>query len=49
MLLFLVVLIPKGGDDYHGIGLLKVAWKVLEGVLDKRLKEVKLHDSLHGF
>jgi len=49
MLLSVVVLIPKGGNDYRGIGLLEVAWKVLEGVLDGRLKEVKLHDALHGF
>ena len=49
MLLTIVVLIPKGGGNYRGIGLLEVAWKTIEEVLDKRLKEVALHDSLHGF
>ena len=27
----IVVLIPKGGEDYRGIGLLEPIWKVLEG------------------
>ena len=26
-----------------------MAWKVLEGVLDERLKKAELHDALHGF
>ena len=34
MNLSVVVLIPKGNNDFRGIGLLEVAWKVLEGVLD---------------
>ena len=37
MLLSVVVLIPKGNNYYRGIGLLEVAWKVLEGVLDRRM------------
>ena len=49
MLLTIVVLIPKRGGNYHGIGLVEVAWKMLEGVLDGRLKGVSLHDALHGF
>ena len=49
MLLSVVVLIPKGSNDFRGIGLLEVAWKVLEGVLDGRMKGVELHDALHGF
>ena len=48
MLLFVVVIISKGGNDYREIGLLEVVWKVLEGVLDGRLKEVELHNALHG-
>ena len=48
MLLSVVVLIPKRGNKYCGIGLLEVAWKVLEEVLDERLKEVELHDAFHG-
>ena len=43
-----VVLIPKGGGDYCGIGLPKPIWKVIEGVIDKRLKAITLYDSLHG-
>ena len=49
MLLSVVVLIPKGSNDYCGIGLLEVAWKVLEVVLDGRMKGIDLHDSIHGF
>jgi len=42
------VLIPKGGGDYHGIGLLEPIWKIIERVIDKRLEAIALHDSLHG-
>ena len=50
MLTTIVVLIPKGNPgDFRGIGLLEVVWKVLERVIDARLKCVPLHDSLHGF
>jgi hypothetical protein len=42
------VLIPKGGGDYRGIGLLEPIWKVIEWVIDKRLEAIALHDSLHG-
>ena len=45
MLLSMVVLIRKGGNDYRGIGLLEVAWKVLDVVLDGRLKDIELHDA----
>ncbi len=48
MLWSIVVLIPKGGGDYRGIGLLKPIWKVLEQVMDRRLDAIKLHDCLHG-
>ena len=46
MLLFVAVPIPKGGGNCREIGLLKVAWKVIEGLLDGRLKEGKLRDAL---
>ena len=49
ILLSVVVLIPKGGNDYRGMGPLEVAWKVLEGVLDRRMQGILLHDALHGF
>ncbi len=42
------VLIPKGGGEYRGIGLLELIWKVMERVMDLRLEKIKLHDSLHG-
>ncbi len=41
------VLIPKGGSDYHGIGLFEPIWKVVELVIDKRLEAIALHNSLH--
>jgi hypothetical protein len=44
----IVVLIPKGGGDYHGIGLLEPIWKCIERVIDHQLDAIKLHDSLHG-
>jgi hypothetical protein len=44
----ITVLIPKGGGDYHGIGLLQPIWKVIERVMDKRLEAIVLHNSLHG-
>ena len=34
-----IVLLPKAGGDYQGIGLLEPLWKVVE----------VLHDCLHGF
>ena len=51
MLWTIMVLIPKGtSGDFHGIGLLKVLWKVLEKVIDARLSStIDLHDALHGF
>ena len=44
-----VVLLPKGGGDFRGIGLLEPAWKVVEILMDSRLKTIELHDCLHGF
>jgi hypothetical protein len=29
------VLLPKGGGDYRGIGLLKPLWKVVERIMDQ--------------
>ena len=39
------VLIPKGGGDYRGIGLLEPIWKVIERVIDKRLEVIALHNA----
>jgi hypothetical protein len=48
LLWMIVVLIPKGGGDYHGIGLLEPTWKVCERIMDKRLNAIALHESLHS-
>ncbi len=42
------VFIPKGGGDYRGIGLLKLIWKVVEGVMHHQLKVIILNNSIHG-
>ena len=44
----ITVLIPKGGGEYRGIGLMEPIWKVLERVMDHRLETIVLPDSLHG-
>jgi hypothetical protein len=44
----IVVLIPKGGGDYRGIGLLEPIWKIIERVMDRRLNAIPLHESLLG-
>ncbi len=41
-------MIPKGGGDYRGIGLLEPVWKCIERVIDHCLEAIELHDSLHG-
>jgi hypothetical protein len=43
-------LIPKGNlEDYRGIGLLGVLWKVTECVLGERMSTTPLHNAIHGF
>ncbi len=44
----ITVLIPKGGGEYRGIGLLELISKVLEKVMDLRLEAIVLHNCLHG-
>ena len=45
-----MVRIPKGNEDTLGVGLIEVVWKVLEAVIDIRIKTVvQFHDVLHGF
>jgi hypothetical protein len=48
LLWIIVVLIPKGGGNYHGIGLLEPIWKVIEQIINHRLDAFELHNSLHG-
>ena len=45
-----VVLIPKGGGGFRGIGLLELIWKVIESIANRRIaSQVRYHDCLHGF
>ncbi len=44
----IIVLLPKGGGNYLGIGLLDPIWKVIEKVIVARLSVIKLHDCLHS-
>ena len=45
-----LVLIPKGGGDFRGIGLLEIVWKLMSKIIDRRIKHtVHWNDSLHGF
>ena len=46
----IMVLLPKGKEEYMGIGLVEVLRKVWSVVVNCRLKRsVVLHDALHGF
>ena len=45
----IIVLLPKGGGDYRGIGLVDPFWKVREAVMDNSPKTLDYHDCLHGF
>ena len=45
-----VVLIPKGGKYYRGIGLVEVMWKVVAVILNQHFtSSITYHDGLHGF
>jgi hypothetical protein len=44
----IVALLPKGGGDYRGIGILELLWKVAERIMDWRLNTLPLHEALHG-
>jgi hypothetical protein len=43
-----VVLLPKGGGDFRGIGLLDPFWKVVEKIMVCRLGSIEFHPCLHG-
>jgi hypothetical protein len=43
-----IVLLPKVGGDYHGIGLLDPMWKVVENIMVAQMSCLKLHHCLHG-
>ncbi len=44
----LIVLLPKGGGDFRGIGLLDPCWKVVEKIMICRLAAIEFHPCLHG-
>ena len=45
-----LVLIPKGTTDTRGIGLLDTLWKLVEELIDIRLRaSLQMHDVLHRF
>ena len=45
-----VILLPKGGGEYCGIGLVGVIWKVIFTIIDQRLVEsIVFHNVLHMF
>ncbi len=44
----IVVLLPKGGGDYRGIGLLEPLWKVVEHIMDREMNALQLYEALHG-
>jgi hypothetical protein len=44
----IVVLLPKGGGDYQGNGLLEPIWKVVEHIMDRQLNALPLHEALYG-
>ena len=44
----IIILLPKGGGDYRGIGLLDPFWKVVEKIMVAQFLSIKFHDSLHG-
>ena len=46
----ILFLILKGNTDTWGIGLLDTLWKVVEAIIDTRLREIiSFHDIIHGF
>ena len=43
----MLVLLPKGGREYRGIGLVEVVWKVCTSIMKYRLRSaITLHDAL---
>ncbi len=44
----IVILIPKGGGNYCGNGLLEPMWKVCEQIMDHQLDAFELHNLLHS-
>ena len=46
----MAVLVPKGGEDFRGIGIMEVLWKADTVILDRHfMVDIGFHDTLHGF
>jgi hypothetical protein len=43
-----VVLLPKGGGNFRGIGLLDPCWKVVEKIMVRRMGAIDFDPCLHG-
>ena len=45
----IVVLVPKGNScNFRGIRFMQPVWKIVEGVMERRLQKLECHESLHG-
>ena len=45
-----MVLIPKRGEYYRGIGLMEVVWKVVEVILNRWITDfITFHNVLYSF
>ena len=45
-----MILLPKGGGQFRGIGLLESIWKVISSIMNRRFtNHIAFHDALHGF
>ena len=46
----IMVLLPKGREEFRGIGIVEVMWKVVAAILHCQLTNaITYHDFLHGF
>jgi hypothetical protein len=43
-----ILLLPKGGGNFRGIGLLSPCWKVVEKIMVPRMGAINFHPCLHG-
>ena len=44
-----MVITPKGGDQYWGIGLTEVIWKLIISMANHRVAEINIYDELQSF
>ena len=45
-----LVMIPRGGRVYRGIGLVELLWELVMVILNRRLNaSIAFHNVLHGF